>query len=88
MTKDIAIDMSGAQPTIDAKDLSALLDLPPEEVLTLMRAGKITTRYETGVGEDAGKIRLTFFHASRRVRLTCSAAGDVLKISRVRMEQK
>lgn len=81
------IDMSGDQPTIDARDLGQLLDLPPEEVQRLMRAGEITSRFETGEGEDAGKVRLTFLHRGRRVRLTCTTDGTVLTTSRVTMEQ-
>ncbi len=76
------IDMTGEQPTIDARDLGGLLDLPPDEVQDLMRAGKITSRFETGEGDDQGKVRLTFFHGGRRVRLTCGADGTVLTTSR------
>ena len=77
------ICMANGRPTIDAEDLSELLKLPAEQVQAEMRAGKITTRFETGEGEDAGKIRLYFFHKGRRVRLTCDDEGEVLKISRV-----
>ena len=81
------IDMSGDQPTIDARDLGQLLDLPPDEVQNLMRVGEIASRFETGEGEDAGKIRLTFFHRGRRVRLTCSKDGTVLSTTRVTTER-
>ncbi|PTX54697.1 hypothetical protein C8N43_3515 [Litoreibacter ponti] len=81
------IDMSGDQPTIDARDLGQLLDLPPDEVQNLMRAGEITSRFETGEDEDAGKVRLTFFHRGRRVRLTCSKDGTVLSTTRVTTER-
>ncbi|WP_323782753.1 DUF6522 family protein [Leisingera sp.] len=81
------IDMSGDQPTIDARNLGKLFDLPPEEVQLLMRAGEITSRFETGEGKDAGKVRLTFFHGDRRVRLTCSKDGTVLTTSRVTSER-
>ena len=77
------IDMENGQPTIDARDLGARLDLQPEEVQALMRSGAITSRFETGEGEDTGKVRLTFFHANGRVRLTCCADGTVLTTSRV-----
>lgn len=80
------VDMSSGQPTIDACDLGGLLDLPPKEVQELMRTGAITSLFETGDNEDAGKVRLTFFHGSQRVRLTCAEDGTVLKTSRVRME--
>ncbi|MHA3915891.1 DUF6522 family protein [Halovulum sp. GXIMD14793] len=81
------IDMSGDQPTIDARDLGALLDLSPDEVQLLMRGGEITSRFETGEGEDAGKVRLTFFHRGRRVRLTCSKDETVLSTTCVTTER-
>jgi len=81
------IDMTGDQPTINAVDLGQLLDLPTDEVQNLMRAGEITSRFETGQGDDKGKVRLTFFHRSRRVRLTCDADGTVLSTSRVTTER-
>lgn len=73
------IEMSNGQPVIDAHDLGSLLKLEPSEVQSKMRTGEITSKYETGEGEDAGRFRLTFFHAGKRVRLTCSADGTVLK---------
>ncbi|MEM0950102.1 MAG: DUF6522 family protein [Pseudomonadota bacterium] len=78
------IDMIGDQPTIDAHDLGALLDLPPEEVRLLMRRDEIASRFETGEGQDAGKVRLTFFLRNRRVRLICDKDGTVPTTSRVR----
>lgn len=68
---------------IDAADLAALLDLPPEEVRRMMEAGAITTRFERGVDEDAGRFRLTFISRERRVQLIVDAAGEVLQRSRV-----
>lgn len=72
------IDMSNPeQPTIDAADLAGLFDLDPSQVQPFMRAGKITSRLETGVDEDAGRFRLTFTYANKRVRLRCDSAGKV-----------
>jgi hypothetical protein len=82
------IDLTQPNPTIDAADLAALFDLEPAEVMRLMREGDITSRFETGVGEDAGSHRLTFWHGSRRVRFTCDATGEVVKTSRVKLEKK
>ena len=82
------IDLSGDRPTIDARDLGELLDLPQEEVQLLMRRGKITSRFETGEGEDTGKVRLTFLQQGRRVRLTCTKDGTVLTTSRVTTERQ
>ncbi|MFK7940636.1 MAG: DUF6522 family protein [Roseovarius sp.] len=77
------IDMSQGHPQIDAQDLGRLLGLPPKEVQAKMRAGDITSRYETGEGEDAGRFRLTFYYNAHRLRLTCAEDGEVLSTIRV-----
>lgn len=82
------IDMQSGQPVIDAADLAGLLDLTPDEVRDRMRDGRITTRLETGAGDDAGKMRLSFFHDEMRVRLTCANDGTVLKTLRTRTGQR
>jgi hypothetical protein len=78
------IDLSQPEPIVDATDLARVFDLSPERVKELMRAGEITSRFETGVGEDAGTHRLTFWHDQTKVRFTCDAAGNVLKTARVK----
>ncbi len=78
------IDMQNGQPTIDAADLAALLNLTPDEVRQRMCDGKITSKLEMGEGEDAGKMRLHLFHQDIRVRLTCSREGTVLKTLRAK----
>ncbi|MEQ8255041.1 MULTISPECIES: DUF6522 family protein [Roseovarius] len=82
------IDMQTGQPTIDATDLAGLLDLTPADVRDRMRDGRITTRLETGAGDDAGKMRLSFFHGNLRVRLTCSEDGTVLKTLRTKTDSR
>ncbi len=76
------IEMNAGQPIVDARDLAPLLGLDPTEVQSKMRAKEITTRFETGEGEDAGRVRLTFFYKTQKVRLTCSEDGTVLKTLR------
>ncbi len=68
--------------TVDAHDLGPLLGLAPKEVPAKMRSGEITSQSEEGADEDAGRIRLTFWYADRRVRLVCDTEGVVLKTSR------
>uniref|UniRef100_UPI003A8E5A5F DUF6522 family protein n=1 Tax=Primorskyibacter flagellatus TaxID=1387277 RepID=UPI003A8E5A5F len=46
------IEMDRGQPLIDAQDLGKLLGLDPADVQTKMRAGEITSRFETGEGEE------------------------------------
>ncbi|MDF3416629.1 hypothetical protein HKX54_19315 [Sulfitobacter sp. M57] len=79
------IEMDRGQPLIDAQDLGELLGLDPADVRVKMRAGKITSRFEIGEGEDAGRFRLTFFLNDKRVRMTCGMDGEV--ISTIRLKQ-
>jgi hypothetical protein len=76
------IDMSTDQPTIDAADLGTLLGLDAKDVRDKMQSGDITTRLETGEGEDAGRMRLTFYYDGKRIRLTCTTDGTVLSTIR------
>lgn len=78
------IDLSQKEPTIDAADLARVLDLTPDQVMAFMRDGAITSRLETGIDEDAGTHRLTFWYEGTKVRFTCDAEGTVTKTSRVK----
>ena len=69
---------------IDAADLGQLLDRPVGEVQQLMRAGTLTSRFERGEGEDAGRSRVTFFDETWHVRLVVSEDGEVIEHNRVR----
>ena len=75
------VDMTGGQATVDAADLGPLLGLAPAQVPEKMRNGEITSRSETGVDDDAGRMRLIFYFNEKRVRLTCSADGEVISTS-------
>ncbi|WP_050519925.1 DUF6522 family protein [Pseudorhodobacter antarcticus] len=77
------ITMTNGQPTIDAHDLGPLLGLPPAAVPEKMRSGDITSRFEAGDGTDAGRFRLSFYHAGKRLRLTCAADGTVISTTHV-----
>ncbi len=76
------IDLSAPEPVIEASDLAQHLRLEPQDVMDLMRAGTITSRFETGVGEHANTYRLSFTHDGTRVRFTCDAQGNVFKTAR------
>ncbi|WP_299030942.1 DUF6522 family protein [uncultured Sulfitobacter sp.] len=76
------IDLTQSNPMIDASDLAKLLDVQASDVIGLMREGAITSRFESGIDEDAGTHRLTFWHNDKRVRFTCDDEGNVLKTSR------
>ena len=64
---------------IDATLLADAFDLKAEEVQSLMRDGKITSLSETGVGDDAGRARLTFYYGARTIRFVVDEAGTILK---------
>ena len=82
------IDLTQHPPTVEATDLATAFGLDPAQVISLMRDGAITSRFETGVDADAGTFRLTFWHMTRRVRFTCDPAGTVLKTSNVPVRPK
>jgi hypothetical protein len=64
--------------TVDATLIAAGLGIDVAEVQPLMRAGKITSLCERGVGRDAGRQRLTFFHDKGAFAVVIDAAGQVI----------
>jgi hypothetical protein len=66
---------------IDAAVIGEGLGIEPSLVQSRMREGKITSRYERGIDEDAGYHRLTFFTESQRLTLIVDDAGNVLQRS-------
>lgn len=73
------LEPTGDGFTIAAEDLGPLIGVAPAEVPILMRAGTITSRFERGEGADAGRCRLTFIHANRRLALIVDEDGRVLQ---------
>jgi hypothetical protein len=67
---------------VDAVAIAAAFGLDPASVLDLLREGKITSRCEQGIGEDAGRLRLTFFHAGTAFQLVVDRQGQVLSRSK------
>ncbi|SDZ19872.1 hypothetical protein SAMN05444004_107126 [Jannaschia faecimaris] len=65
--------------TINADDLAPLLDLTNAEFRERMRDGRIATLSESGEGEDAGRLRVTFQDERWKVRLICARDGTVLQ---------
>ncbi|KRW96112.1 DUF6522 family protein [Paracoccus sp. MKU1] len=76
------IDLTEQGFVIEAQELAAAFGLEPGRVPELMRENRITTRCETGEGEDAGRHRLTFFFEGQALRLTIDATGTILKRAR------
>lgn len=75
MTRIVFTD-TGAE--IDAEFLARRLAISPDALQRGLRAGTITSRFEKGEGEDAGRVRLTFFSPARRSRIIADESGDVL----------
>ncbi|MCP5081165.1 MAG: hypothetical protein GY948_05660 [Alphaproteobacteria bacterium] len=72
------IDVGSEGYVVAAEDLAPLLGLKPVDVPVLMRAGEITSLFELGEDDHAGSFRVTFWHKTQRVRLTCARDGTVL----------
>lgn len=75
------VEMNNGEFCIEAGLLGNLFEVEPAAIPVLMRDGVLTGVCERGIGEDDGKYRLSFFYASRRVRLNVDAAGAVLQRS-------
>lgn len=67
--------------TVDADVIAAVLGIEPARVQPLMRDGIITSVCERGVGEDAGRYRLTFVHGDRAYHLIVDEEGHVIEQS-------
>ena len=70
--EDAAIQVDGA---IIAEGLA----IEPFLLQERMREGSITSRCERGIGEDAGRYRLTFFTDKRQLMLVVDLQGTVLR---------
>lgn len=66
---------------IDADVLAQAFNISAEDLRRKMCEGAITSRSEKGEGDDAGKVRLTFFSADRRIRIVADERGNVLTCS-------
>ena len=75
----IVLDRGDVQ--VDASIIAEGLWLAPALVQPLMRQGRIASRLERGVDDDAGRYRLTFVHGRRQLRLIVDDAGHVLERS-------
>lgn len=80
MTK---IEFADDMIQIDAQVLAKAFRIGTDDLKQGMRDGTITSRFERGEDDDAGRFRLTFFSADRRVRITADETGHVLTCSAV-----
>ena len=72
----IELDETGV--SVDAAVIAAGLGIEPAAVQARLREGAITSLWERGIDQDAGRYRLTFFHGGRRLRLILDEAGRIL----------
>lgn len=82
--KAAAVEFAGGGDVqVDAATLAAELGVTQAQLREGMRDGSITSRVERGEGEDAGRMRLTVFAPSCRLRMVVDAAGTILSTDRV-----
>jgi hypothetical protein len=76
-----AVEFVDGAFTVDAAVIAEGFDLAPAIVQRRMREGKLTSRCERGMDQDAGRYRLTFFYNRRRFHLIVDETGKVLERS-------
>ena len=64
---------------VDAGLIASAFGLDAASVPGLLRDQEITSRCETGIEDDAGRWRLTFFHRDRVLRRTVDGTGTVFQ---------
>jgi hypothetical protein len=83
MTVDLT-QLAQGTVSLDVADIAGDLGLESEQVLEQLRTGRLAALCEQGIGEDAGRFRLTFVHQTRRLWLIVDQAGRILQRSTVR----
>ncbi|OZA13275.1 MAG: hypothetical protein B7Y02_06275 [Rhodobacterales bacterium 17-64-5] len=73
------IEFENGTIQVRAEDVASGLKLTPEEVMQGFRNDAITSLCEKGLGEDAGRLRLTFRSSRWRLRLIVDADGAILE---------
>lgn len=68
--------------SVDASLIAEGLAVEAEQVPALMRAGEITSRFEHGIDEDAGRYRLSFFRQRRCLQLIVDPGGRIIRRTR------
>ena len=72
------VTVNAGEFTVDADLIAAAFALDQDSVQARMRAGEITSRCATGIGEDEGRFQLTFHYQARALRLIVDGSGTVL----------
>jgi hypothetical protein len=74
--------MNDEGATVDVAVLADGLGVEAADVESLIRQGRLTSKFEKGVGSDAGRCRLTFWMDAKRFRIVVDEQGTVLKTFR------
>jgi hypothetical protein len=77
------VEFENGMVQIDAAIVAEGLGLAPSLLQQEMRAGRITSVAERGVGDDRGRHRLSFFSKHRRFRVVVDETGAILQRSAV-----
>lgn len=77
--RSTAVDVNGDQIAIDAEVLAPGLGFTVEALKENMAKGRVVSVAEKGVGEDAGRTRLTFRYRARIWRVVVEADGRLIE---------
>ena len=77
------VKIGDGRVTVDAALVAEGFGLDQQRLRSLMQAGTITTRCETGEGGDAGRTRLNFRYGNRVLRLTVDDTGALVEPARI-----
>lgn len=72
------VQFDGETFSVDAALIAESLGIRAARVQPLMREGRITSRCERGVDEDAGRYRLTFYHGHLQALIVIDEAGEII----------
>ena len=72
-----AVSCAGGDITIDAEALAPKLGLSAEALKEKMAKGLVTSVAESGVKEDVGRTRLTFYYRARVWRVVVEPDGTL-----------
>lgn len=79
MAEVVTVSMNDEGATVDVAILADGFGIDAADVEPLMRQGRLTSRFERGVGTDAGRCRLTFWLDAKRFRIVVDEQGTVVK---------
>ena len=65
--------------TVDAEILAPALGLSPSALIGQLRAGLVYQTAERGIGDDDGRMRLTFRYRHREFRVIVDRAGRIIE---------